>query len=80
MLKFFNKKRENTKTEKYIIAFCDENTLTTKFGEYSSETFNTYKSAKNRIFSKACGWGKAIQEIDGDNARIDGAWLIIEKK
>lgn len=76
MFKIFKKK---PKLEQYVIAFCDENDITTKFGE-SNEIFDSYEHAKYRIFSKVCGWGRAVQDIKGDNAKIDSAWLIIEKK
>ncbi len=76
MFNFFKKKQ---KPEQYVIAFCDENDITTKFGE-SKEIFDSYERAKYRIFSKVSGWGQAIQNTIGDNAKIDNAWLIIEKK
>lgn len=75
----FNLFKKKQKPEQYVIAFCDENDITTKFGE-SNEIFDSYERAKNRIFSKVCGWGWAVQETSGDNAKIDSAWLIIEKK
>lgn len=64
--------------ERYVIAFCDENDISTKFGQ-DDEIFTSYESAKNRIFSKVCGWGRAIEETSNDSARISGGWLIIEK-
>ena len=76
MFNFFKKKQ---KPEQYVIAFCDENDITIKFGK-SKEIFYSYESAKYLIFSKVSGWGQAIQNTIGDNAKIDNAWLIIEKK
>ena len=74
----FNKsKKKNEKI--YKIAFCDECDITTKFSE-ESKNYPTYESAKNAIFSKVAGWGNSIQEISGDSAKIDGAWLIIFEK
>jgi len=74
-MNFFQKKNKKI----YKIAFCDDCDITTKFGE-ESKNYPTYESAKNAIFSKAAGWGNAIQEVVGDSAKIDGAWLIIFKK
>ena len=71
------KKKENKKI--YKIAFCDTYDISTKFGEERVD-YPTYEAAKNAIFSKNAGWGKAIQEYNGDNAKIDGAWLIIFEK
>lgn len=71
------KKKENKKI--YKIAFCDTCNISTKFSEYYVD-YPTYEAAKNAIFSKVAGWGKAIQEYNGDNAKIDGAWLIIFEK
>ena len=76
MFNFFRKQKQPV--EKYIIAFCDENDIATKFGQ-DDEVFTSYESAKNRIFSKANGWGRAIEEISNDSARVSGGWLIIEK-
>ena len=75
-MKFF-KRKENKKI--YKIAFCDACDISTKFGEYYVD-YPTYEAAKNAIFSKVAGWGKAIQESNGDSAKIDGAWLIIFEK
>ena len=72
-------KSKNKNEKIYKIAFCNDCDITTKFGE-ESKSYPTYESAKNAIFSKAAGWGNAIQEINGDNAKIDGAWLIIFEK
>lgn len=63
----------------YQIAFCDENDLSTKFGEYYVK-FDNYESAKWMILSKVNGWGYAIKYMENDSAKIDDAWLIIEKK
>ena len=71
------KRKENKKI--YKIAFCDACDISTKFSEYYVD-YPTYEAAKNAIFSKVAGWGKAIQESNGDNAKIDSAWLIIFKK
>jgi len=76
MFNFLKKKQKN---KKYVIAFCDTDDISTKFGEWH-EKFGTYEDAKYRIFSKVCGWGRAILDIDGDKAKIDSAWLIIEEK
>ena len=70
-------KKKNEKI--YKIAFCDDCDITTKFGE-EPINYPSYESAKNAIFSKVAGWGNAIQEIKGDSAKIDGAWLIIFEK
>lgn len=75
----FNFLKKKQKLKKYVIAFCDTNDISTKFGEWHEE-FDTYENAKYRIFSKVCGWGRAILDIDGDKAEIDSAWLIIEEK
>lgn len=75
----FNFLKKKQKIKKYVIAFCDTNDISTKFGEWQ-EKFDTYEEAKHRIFSKACGWGKAILDTDEDKAKIDSAWLIIEEK
>ena len=74
-MKFFHKKNEKI----YKIAFCDDCNIATKFGE-DPKSYTSYESAKNAIFSKAAGWGNAIQEVVGDSAKIDGAWLIIFEK
>ena len=71
------KRKENKKI--YKIAFCDTCDISTKFGEEHMD-YPTYEAAKNAIFSKNAGWGKAIQEYNGDSAKIDGAWLIIFEK
>ena len=71
------KRKENEKV--YKIAFCDACDISTKFSEYYVD-YPTYEAAKNAIFSKNAGWGKAIQWHDGDNAKIDDAWLIIFEK
>jgi len=71
------KRRDNKKI--YKIAFCDACDISTKFGEEYVD-YPTYEAAKNAIFSKNAGWGKAIQEYNGDSAKIDGAWLIIFEK
>lgn len=77
---FANKQIPENKPKKtYKIAFCNECDIITKFGE-ESKSYPTYESAKNAIFSKVAGWGNAIQEINGDSAKIDGAWLIIFEK
>lgn len=76
MFNFFRKQKEPV--EKYIIAFCDENDIATKFG-HSCELFPTYEDAKRRIFSKVNGWGYAIEEVTDNGVRINSAWLIIEK-
>lgn len=78
MFKFFNQKKQEDE-HYFIIAFCDDADLKTKFGEYY-EKFKTYESAKHRIFSKANGWGRAIEDIKNDMVKIDDAWLIIERK
>ena len=70
-------KKKNEKI--YKIAFCDDCDIATKFGE-DPKPYTSYESAKNAIFSKVAGWGNAIQEICGDSAKIDGAWLIIFEK
>lgn len=74
----FKKKEEKISTPLYIIAFCDENDLSTKFGEYP-HAFSSYDSAKQMIFSKANGWGTSIIERVNDSAHINCGWLIIEK-
>lgn len=78
MFNFF-KKKEKKPTPTYRIAFCDENDLSTKFGE-DNEIFESYEEAKYRIFSKISGYGWAIKYSDGDSAKVDSAWLIIEKR
>ncbi len=78
MFIFFNKKEKATDSPQYVIAFCDENDLSTKFGAYP-HVFDSYDSAKQMIFSKANGWGNAIIERVGDSACINCGWLIIEK-
>ena len=70
-------KKKNEKI--YKIAFCDDCDIATKFGE-EPINYTSYESAKNAIFSKVAGWGYAIQEINGDSAKIDGGWLIIFEK
>ena len=70
--------KKNKNRVYFKIAFCEEPDLATKFGE-SIEIFDTYDLAKNRVFSKVAGWGKASQGRIGDMNHIDGAWLIIEK-
>lgn len=75
----FNFLKKKQKAKKYVIAFCDTDDILTKFGEWHEE-FDTYEKAKYRIFSKVCGWGKAILDTDGDKTKIDSAWLIIEEK
>ena len=70
-------KKNNEKI--YKIAFCDDCDIATKFGE-EPKNYTSYESAKNAIFSKVAGWGYAIQEIKGDSAKVDGAWLIIFEK
>lgn len=77
MFKLFNKKNQNT--EEFVIAFCDNKDIDTKFGEYY-ETFKTYEDAKHRIFSKVNGWGYAIKTVENDMVEIEDAWLIIEKR
>ena len=77
MFRFF-KKKEKISAPQYVIAFCDDNDLSTKFGEYPYP-FDSYDSAKQMIFSKVNGWGRAIIEKNNDLARIDGGWLIVEK-
>ena len=77
MFNFFKKKEKNNPT--YVIAFCADNDLSTKFGE-DKQIFENYEYAKYRIFSKVAGYGKAIQYHVGDSAKIDDAWLIIEKR
>ena len=72
----FQKKRKPV--EKYIIAFCEKNDITTKFGEYG-EKFSNIEDAKYRIFSKVNGWWYAIEEITDNGVRINDGWLIIEK-
>lgn len=74
----FKKKKEEIKTPQYVIAFCDENDLSTKFGAYPY-AFNSYDDAKQMIFSKVNGWGNAIIERVNDSACINCGWLIIEK-
>lgn len=79
MFNFFKKEKKPI----YKIAFCEENDLSTKFGE-DNEVFNSYEEAKYRIFSTVAGYGKAIDYYEGDSAKldslIDNAWLIIEKR
>lgn len=70
--------KKNKNKAYFKIAFCEEPDLATKFGE-SIEVFDTYDSARNRVFSKVAGWGKASQDRIGDMNHIDSAWLIIEK-
>ena len=77
MFFIFSKEKE-IKSPQYVIAFCDENDLSTKFGEYP-HAFNSYDSAKQMIFSKVNGWGTSIIERVDDSARINCGWLIIEK-
>lgn len=50
----FNFLKKKQKLKKYVIAFCDTNDISTKFGEWYEE-FDTYEEAKCRIFSKMCG-------------------------
>lgn len=61
--------------ETYKIAFCDENDLATKFGEYKC-VFDTYDSADHAI---RMGWRKKKEQRVKDGYRINGAWLVIEK-
>lgn len=77
MFFIFSKEKE-IKTPQYIIAFCDENDLSTKFGAYP-HVFNSYDDAKQMIFSKTNGWGRAIIKRVNDSACINCSWLIIEK-
>ena len=63
------------KEESYKIAFCDENDLSTKFGEYNC-TFKTYDSADHAI---RMGWGKKKGQRVKDGYKIHDAWLVIEK-
>lgn len=73
-MKIFKKKEEKT-TEVYKIALCDENDLSTKFGEYNS-TFETYDSADHAI---RMGWNKKREQRVKDGYKINDAWLVIEK-
>ena len=63
------------KKENYRIAFCEENDLATKFGEYNV-TFNTYEQADHAI---RMGWKYRITETVNNGYKINSAWLIIEK-
>ena len=73
MMKIFKKKEE--KEEIYKIALCDENDLSTKFGEYNS-TFKTYDSADHAI---RMVWRKNREDKVKDGYKINDAWLVIEK-
>lgn len=73
MFKFFNKKEKEK--EIYKIAFCDENNLATKFGEYGT-ICETYEKADHII---RMGWQKESKEKINDGYKIKDAWLVIEK-
>lgn len=63
------------KNESYKIAFCEENDLATKFGEYNV-VFDTYKQADHAI---RMGWKYSITETMNNGYKINSAWLVIEK-
>ena len=72
-------KKNKKEKDVYQIVFCDDKDITTEIGREQKD-YPTYEAAKNVIFSKNCGWGKAIEEICGDMVRVDGdLWLIIQK-
>lgn len=73
MFKFFNKKEKEK--EIYKIAFCDENNLATKFGEYNT-ICETYEQADHII---RMGWQKERKEKINDGYKIKNSWLVIEK-
>ena len=72
----FKKQKQKEFKEFYVIAFCDENDLSTKFGEYNA-TFDTYFSADHTI---RMGWRKEKSQKIKDGYQIRDSWLIIEKK
>ncbi len=75
MLKFFKKNKNEINKEKYKIAFCDDNDLNTKFGEYNN-IFDTYELADHVI---RMSWRKRREDKINDGYEIDDAWLVIEK-
>ena len=71
----FKKEREIDKPT-YRIAFCDENNLATKFGEYDC-TFETYEEADHTI---RMGWRKNRSQKVNDGYKIHSGWLVIEER
>ena len=57
------------------MAFCDNNDLSTKFGEHNN-TYETYETADHVI---RMGWNKRREDKINDGYKIDDAWLVIEK-
>ncbi len=77
MLRFFKriiKKEQEENRYIYKIAFCDENDISTKFGEWD-KTFETYQSAD---FAIRMNWNKNFGK-EKDGYKILNSWLVIEK-
>jgi len=62
----------------YKIIFCDNNNISTKFGEWYQE-FKTYEDAEHYLTSKNYGWGNAIINHCDNGYQINSAWLKIVK-
>ena len=73
MFKLF--KKDQKEKETYNVIFCDENNPATKFHEYA--TCETYEQADHVI---RMAWRKKSTDRIGDGYKVDGGWILIEKR
>ena len=73
MRNFFRRKKLEEKKTVYKVVFCDENDISTKFGEYN--TYDSYQTADHVI---RMNWNKRESARIRDGYEIDSMWILIE--
>lgn len=71
-MKLFKNSKPSTRL--YKIAFCDENDLATKFGEWNG-VFDSYEAAD---FFIRMNWSQVANKKVNDGYPLKDSWLIIE--